>query len=72
MNRVERFDVIGNQLNEFLHNGLDSGWIANLVGASQEDAVKAFIISTDLETLSRRPFGIFWMSMGYGVLCSAK
>jgi hypothetical protein len=56
MYSIERLDVISNEVNEFSHDGFDPRGIPGRIGSLEKDAVQAFVICADAQSLTRRPF----------------
>ena len=56
MYSVKGFDVIGNQVEQFGHDGFNTGRIASCVGGVEQDAVQPLVVRTDAQSLARRPF----------------
>ena len=57
MHGIEGLDIIGNEMNELSHDGFDTCGIAGRIGRLQEHAVQPFVVRTDSQALTRRPFG---------------
>ena len=57
MHRVEWFDIVRNDANEFGHDGFDARRVPGHIGSAHQDAIEAFVIRADTQPLPCSPLG---------------
>jgi hypothetical protein len=73
MYRVEGFDIISDEVDQFSHDAFYPGRVASRIGRSQEHAVQAFVVGTHSQGLTRSPFrsrGVLHLEATFGVPAS--